>query len=288
MNEKLVVFAREAASLCEWDNRRMKLPLPVPAPYDFERSTFRFRTFGDDLASRWQDGGLHRVLGSGLPVRIEADGLTAYGTYTDRDRDEVAHLLGASFDIDGFARAFPALAARAPGFRPPLLADPFEAMVTAVTAQQISLRAAAVMRAALVRRLGQRVDHDGFEWWRFPRQQDVRGADLAGLKLSAMKMRSIAALADADLDVAHLDNDAVIAHVTRLPGIGRWTADWLLARCLGRGDVVAAGDLAVRKVVAAWFSDDPIWPEQRVREAMAPFGEHTNLAVHYMLTPVGG
>ena len=54
--------------------------------------------------------------------------------------------------------------------------------MTAVTAQQISLRAAAVMRAALVRRLGQRVDHDGFEWSRFPRQQDVRGADLAGLE----------------------------------------------------------------------------------------------------------
>ena len=101
-------------------------------------------------------------------------------------------------------------------------------------------------------------------------QQDVRGADLAGLKLSAMKMRSIAALADADLDVAHLDNDAVIAHVTRLPGIGRWTADWLLARCLGRRDVVAAGDLAVRKAVAAWFSGDPIWPEQRVREGDGP------------------
>jgi len=266
----------------------MKLPLPVPEPYDFERSTFRFRMFGDDLASRWQAAGLHRVLGSGLAVRIEADGLTAYGEYGERDRDEVAHLLGAAFDIDGFALAFPALAARAPGFRPPLLADPFEAMVTAVTAQQISLRAAAVMRAALVRRLGQRCDHDGFEWWRFPRQQEVRGADLAGLKLSAMKMRSIAALADADLNVAHLDNDAVIAHVTQLPGIGRWTADWLLARCLGRRDVVAAGDLAVRKAVAAWFSDDPIWPEQRVREAMAPFGEYTNLAVHYMLTPVGG
>ena len=62
----------------------MKLPLPVPAPYDFERSTFRFRMFGDDLASRWQGGGLHRVLRSGLAVRIEADGLTAYGTYTDR------------------------------------------------------------------------------------------------------------------------------------------------------------------------------------------------------------
>ena len=79
----------------------MKLPLPVPAPYDFERSTFRFRMFGDDLASRWQGGGLHRVLGSGLPVRIEADGLTAYGAYTDRDRDEVATCSGRASTSTG-------------------------------------------------------------------------------------------------------------------------------------------------------------------------------------------
>jgi hypothetical protein len=52
--------------------------------------------------------------------------------------------------------------------------------------------------------------------------------------------------------------------------------------------VVAAGDLGVRKAVAAWFSDERIWPEQRVRGAMAPFGEFTNLAVHYMLSPTGG
>src|SRR4029079_10520904 len=110
----------------------MKAPLPVPAPYDFERSTFRFRMFGDDLASRWQGGGLHRVLWSGPPGRIDADGLTAYGTFPDRDRDEVAHLLGASFDIDAFARAFPALAARAPRFPPPPPADTLEGVGSAI------------------------------------------------------------------------------------------------------------------------------------------------------------
>ena len=52
--------------------------------------------------------------------------------------------------------------------------------------------------------------------------------------------------------------------------------------------MVAAGDLGVRKAVAAWFSDERIWPETRVREAMAPFVDFTNLAVHYMLTPSGG
>jgi DNA-3-methyladenine glycosylase II len=267
----------------------VKHQLPIPHPYDFDGSMFRFRLFGDDLASRWHRGGLHRVLASGLPVRIEADGVTAYGPYSEQDEQEVQHLLGGPFDLPAFTRAHPELAARAPGFRPPLLADPFEMLVTAVTAQQISLRAAAAMRALLVRRFGQRVSHDGAEWWRFPRQDEVRGGDLTGLKLSGMKQRTIAALADADLrGLPALGDDEVIARLTKLPGVGRWTSEWLLARCLARPRVVAAGDLGVRKAVAAWFAKEPIWPEARVREAMAAFGEHANLAAHYMLTPEGG
>lgn len=265
------------------------IPLPVPGPYDFERSTFRFRLFGDDLASRWLEDGLHRVLLSGLAVRITAEGVRTWGDPSVPDLAELGHLLGATFDVEGFARAWPVVAARSPGFRPPLLADPFEMLATSVTAQQISLRAACVMRNGLIERYGRRVEHDGLEWWAFPRQADVRGGDLEGLKLSRSKIRSILALAGADLTgLEALANEDVIARLTELPGIGRWTAEWFLARCLGRPDVVAAGDLGVRKAVAAWFSDDSIWPEQQVREAMAPFGAHANLAAHYMLSPVGG
>jgi len=265
------------------------IPLPVSEPYDFERSTFRFRLFGDDLASRWLDDGLHRVLRSGLAVRITGEGVRTWGEPSADDVAELAHLLGARFDVAGFTRAWPDIAARSPGFHPPLLVDPFEMLATSVTAQQISLRAACVMRNGLIQRYGRRVEHDGLEWWAFPKQADVRRGDLEGLKLSRSKIRSILALADADLTgLDELTNDEGIARLTELPGIGRWTAEWFLARCLGRPDVVAAGDLGVRKAVAAWFSDDPIWPEERVREAMRPFGEHTNLATHYMLSPVGG
>ena len=266
--------------------------LGIDPSYDFVRSTFRFRTFGDDLASRWIDGGLHRVLGSGLAVRIEASGVTAYGEVTDADRIELAHALGARFDVPGLVAAFPEVAARAPGFRPPLLYDPFEMLVTSVTAQQISLKVAAVMRRGLVERFGHRVDHDGRTWWRFPPADNIRGGDLTGLKLSGAKIRAIGSLVDAsaELDRTELDalpDEDVIARLTELHGIGRWTAEWFLARCLGRPSVVAAGDLGVRKAVAAWFSEDAIWPEGRVREACAVFGIHTNLAVHYLLA-VGG
>ena len=137
--------------------RPRRFDLPVPEPYAFEPSTFRFRMFGDDLASRWIDGGLHRVLRSGLPVRIDEERRRpAWGTPDQADVDEIAHLLGAHFDLAAFEAAHPEVYARSPGFRPPLLADPFEMLVTSVTAQQISLRAAAVIRGGLVQRFGRR------------------------------------------------------------------------------------------------------------------------------------
>ena len=148
----------------------MRLDLP-PEPYDFHRSTFRYRTFGDDVASVWRDGGLYRVLRSGLVVRISAEGVGASAKATAADRAELLHILGAGFDLESFAAAYPDIYARAPGFRPPLSADPFESLVIAVTAQQISLRAAFAIRNRFVQRFGVRHTLDGVEVWAFPRQE---------------------------------------------------------------------------------------------------------------------
>jgi 3-methyladenine DNA glycosylase/8-oxoguanine DNA glycosylase len=259
--------------------------IELPEPYDFHRSTFRFRTFGQDAASVWHDGGLYRVLGSGRAVRIAADGVRADGETDAADRAEVLHILGAAFDLGAFARAQPEIAARAPGFRPPLVADPFESLVTSVTAQQVSLQSACAMRSRFVQRFGRRHELDGVTVWRFPCQEDVIGADLEGVGLSRAKMRAIGALAEADLDLTGLDDPAVRERLVALPGIGHWTVDWFLARCLGRPDAFAPGDLGVRKAVARWCSEDPIWPEERVREVCSGFGAHANLAVHYLLVP---
>jgi 3-methyladenine DNA glycosylase/8-oxoguanine DNA glycosylase len=262
----------------------MRLDLP-PEPYDFHRSTFRYRTFGADVASVWHDGALYRVLHSGLVVRISAEGVAASAAASAADRAELLHVLGAGFDLPDFARAYPEIYARAPGFRPPLSADPFESLVVAVTAQQISLRAACAIRNRFVQRFGVRHELDGVEVWAFPRQEAVAGRDLEGVGLSRAKIRSIAALAEADLDVMGLDDLEIRRRLTELPGIGGWTVDWFLARTLGRPGAFAPGDLGVRKAVARWFSEKPIWPEARVREACLRFGEHANLAVHYLLVP---
>ena len=116
---------------------------PLPEPFDFVRSTERYRAFGPDLANLWHEGGVHRVF-DGREVRIEA---AAGGVDVEPStrRAAVHHYLGRPFDLDGFyafAESEPVLARivrELAGLRPPLQPDPFETLVTSITAQQVSL-----------------------------------------------------------------------------------------------------------------------------------------------------
>ena len=80
-----------------------------------------------------------------------------------------------------------------------------------------------------------------------------------------------------------LSNDEIIERITRVKGLGRWTADWLLARGLGRGDAIAAGDLGVRKAVGKFYFDGQTPSIEEVRTFAARWGAFRSLAVHYLL-----
>ena len=93
------------------------------------------------------------------------------------------------------------------------------------------------------------------------------------------------ALAEGDLDGLEDDsNERVIRRITAVRGLGRWTAEWFLARSLARPDVIAAGDLGVRKVVSRYAADaDEVMPEPEVRAATESWGDGGNWAVHLLL-----
>ncbi|TCO62018.1 hypothetical protein [Actinocrispum wychmicini] len=81
-------------------------------------------------------------------------------------------------------------------------------------------------------------------------------AELRALQLSERKASYLIGVATALRDGrlrlptrAGLDDQEVITELTRLHGIGRWTAEWFAVRVLGR-PVVVAGDVALRRAVA--------------------------------------
>ncbi len=82
-------------------------------------------------------------------------------------------------------------------------------------------------------------------------------------------------LARGDLDLESLErlsDAAVVEAITAQRGLGRWTADWFLARALGRPDAWPAGDLAVRKAVSFFYGSGRDLDETEVREVGERFG----------------
>ncbi len=259
--------------------------LRLPDPYDFELSTGRFRAFGTDLASRLVDGALYRVVG-GREVRIApCPGGVDVEPLDDETRPVVLHLLGAPFDLPPFyawAEQDPIIApvvGRLRGFRPPLQPDPFEALITSITAQQISLHTAVAIRNRLVERLGTPVG----EAWSFPTRERVAAAGermLVEVGFTRKKSEYAVGLARSDLDLgglAALDDDEVRTRITALPGLGPWTAEWFLARHLARPHAWPAGDLALRKAAESLYG-------VAVTELGARLHPFQNLSAHYLLT----
>jgi 3-methyladenine DNA glycosylase/8-oxoguanine DNA glycosylase len=260
--------------------------VPLPQPYDFELSTARFDVYGRDAATLWHDGGIYRVL-AGREVRIEeAPGGVDVHPHDGEIEEALLRFLGLPFDLEPF-RAWAAgdevlgpLARGLAGYRPVLQVDPFESLVTSITAQQVSLQSAAAIRSRFVERYGERHEHA----WAFPTRERVAQAseaELVALGFSNRKAEYVVGLARSDLDLdalAGLPDEEVKARIVALRGLGEWTADWFLARHLARPHAWPAGDLGLRKAVAAFYGDVP-----DVRAFSAHVHPFENLSAHYLL-----
>jgi DNA-3-methyladenine glycosylase II len=273
--------------------------LRLPEPYDFELSTGRYRAFGPDLANLWYEGALYRVVDgrevciTAAPGGVEVEPLDAAVEPT------VRLLLGEPFELDafyGFAATDAVLAPlveRLRGLRPPLAPTPFESLVTSITAQQVSLRAAFAIRNRLIRRFGKRPLQQSVakaDALAFPERGAIAGAqeqDLLDLGFSRRKAAYVIGLARSDLDLDALSillDDEIKSRLTALPGIGEWTADWFLARHLARPRAWPAGDLGLRKAVSAFYGDGDMLTTEKVRALGPRFDPFQNLTAHYLLT----
>ena len=265
--------------------------LALPEPYDFAHSTERYRAFGPDLANLWHEGGLHRVVG-GRELRIEAaPGGVDVAPLDSELEPAVRHYLGGSFDLGGFyafAESDPPLARlvhRLRGMRPPLNPTPFETIVTSITAQQVSLRSAVAVRNRLIERFGERAEYA----WAFPAEERIARAseeELTALGFSRRKAEYVIGIARAEIDwveLATLADEEIKARLVALRGLGEWTADWFLARHLGRPRAWPAGDLGLWKALAEHYLGGVRPTIAETRAFGARFAPFENLSAHYLL-----
>jgi DNA-3-methyladenine glycosylase II len=292
----------------------MEALLDVPGPLDLARTLSRFQTWGEDPVNRLSEGVFRRAVrvgarwhgyelrwtGGAADTRVI---VAVPGARSPRVLAaavaEARRICGADLDLEAFYRAAkedPVLGELAPrlhGLRPTLMPEPFEMLVGAICAQQVNLTFAFALRAALVRRYGTVIRVGGETLYAFPEPAALARArvrELRRMKFSGRKAEYIIGLArridEGELDLVALSartNEEIIEALTAVRGLGRWTAEWFLARGLGRGDVCPAGDLAVRKAFAHFYNRGRDLSERAIRRRAARWGAHQNLAVHYLL-----
>lgn len=137
----------------------------------------------------------------------------------------------------------------------------FAELQRAIVGQQVSLASAAAIQ--------ERLDAAGMKDAEVV--QSASEEELRALGLSRQKARYVKALAEAGIDYAALralPSDDVIAILTGVPGIGRWTAEIYVKFALGRADAFAAGDLALQEGARLVF-DLPDRPSEKALRTMA-------------------
>jgi AraC family transcriptional regulator of adaptative response / DNA-3-methyladenine glycosylase II len=193
-------------------------------------------------------------------LRVRLTGLRGVGQVVSRcrhlfDLDADPQAIDAALAAD--ATLAPLIAAR-PGLRVPGAYDGFELAVRAVLGQQVSVPAARTFAGRLAARHGTPLAEPGGTGAAlavlFPTPADLADADLSGLGLTSGRQVTLRALAAAcaagrlNLD-AGADPEQTAARLTELPGVGPWTAAYILMRAVGDPDAFPGTDLGLRRAM---------------------------------------
>ncbi len=181
---------------------------------------------------------------------------------------------------------FAALIARAKPFLPRtnIPVRPFDALAESIAYQQLSGKAAATIWGRVRALYGKRK-------WLNPQQvldtpdETLRACGLSGAKTVALKD-----LAAKTLDgtvpktgtaLSAMSDEEIIARLTAVRGIGRWTVEMLLLFSLGRPDVWPVTDLGVQKGYAKTFGKRKLPTPKQLQKIGAKWKPHRSAAAWY-------
>jgi AraC family transcriptional regulator, regulatory protein of adaptative response / DNA-3-methyladenine glycosylase II len=174
------------------------------------------------------------------------------------------------------------LVAARPGLRVPGGFDGFELGVRAILGQQVTVKGATTLAGRFVDAFGTPIRTPLPSLTRLAptaaRVAAATEADIASLGIVRTRARSILALAErvgsGELNLAPgAEPDTTMAQLTRIPGIGPWTARYIALRALGWPDAFPAEDLALRKRLGGVSAREA----ERISQAWRPWRSYATL-----------
>ncbi|AMO54775.1 DNA-3-methyladenine glycosylase 2 family protein [Endozoicomonas montiporae] len=153
---------------------------------------------------------------------------------------------------------------QSPGLRLTGMWDPFEAAITTILGQLVSLKHARLLVNQLVSSYGEKVVHpvDKSDIRLFPTPEILANCDLARLKTTGKRKESIRTLSKLVVSGAinlspYQCTEVLKQQLLKIPGIGPWTAEYILLRGFNDTDAFPSSDLVIRRALEKHKDIDP-------------------------------
>lgn len=287
---------------------------PVP-PFRLDLTVWVLRRRPDNSWDRWDGHSYRRILptqngllevavsqiGPPEAARLHV-GVTAARILPETEAVVTAalnRLLGLQRDMTAFYRLAAAdprlgsLAERFRGFKPPRFLTLFEALVNGIACQQITLTQGIRLQARLVEKYGLVWDETAETAHAYPRPEGLAGAEPAAFQAIGLNRQRALALHTLACDIAEgrldlesletMDDEAARVHLLALRGVGRWTAEYVQLRGLGRLHVFPGDDVGARKNLRGWLGQDEPSDYEGVRRLVAPWEPYAGLLYFHLL-----
>ena len=142
-----------------------------------------------------------------------------------------------------------------PGLRAPGCWNGFELATRAILGQQITVKGATLLAGRMVSSFGKPFSSANGLTHLFPTPDALADAKLTRIGLTGSRAETIRALARAVCDrrislESVVDTDALLNRLCEIPGIGKWTAQYVAMRALGEPDAFPSGDLGLLRAMA--------------------------------------
>lgn len=249
-----------------------KFTLPVSSPFRLDLTVWALRRRQKNLIDQWNGKEYTRIVvldREPVQVTVEQKNATKLVVTTRSENnilviektitDVLKKMLGVDKNLEAFYRLaekdkyLKSLSASFKGVKPPQFSTIFEALVNAIACQQVTLD----LGILLLNRMSEKYGIQYANQHAFPRPEDfanVTEKDLKSLGFSYQKARAIISLAKEIVETRitfknfeSLSNSEIVNYLMKIKGIGRWSAEYVLLRGLGRIDMFPGDDVGAQK-----------------------------------------
>ena len=293
----------------------MILKIHPESPFNFELSTKIF-SVGDPQIQRYENGSYWQVIK--LNKRLILVTILSSGTIDEpelcvtlkpdnelnkKDLVLASEMISSIFNLDSHLRNFyddvkedpimSKLTSELKGLTSPTTPTIFEAIVSSIIEQQISLKAARSIETRMTKNYGEKLKMEDNIFYGFPSPETLsklESGDLRRCGLSFRKAEYVIGLAKLiesdklDLDkFKTMDAPDIIQELLKIRGIGVWTAELAVLRGMHRLDVVPADDLGLRRIVSNYYTNGEPISGDELRKIANNWGKWSGLAAFYLI-----